>query len=50
MRVSLFGLMPYPAKGQPFHRGVEVQVLENAYGEYAPLHDARRYLSDTAHA
>ena len=22
----------YPAKGQPFHRGVEVQVLENAYG------------------
>jgi len=22
----------YPAMGQPFHRGVEVQVLENAYG------------------
>ena len=40
----------YPAKGQPFHRGVEVQVLENAYGntrgytthgDIFPIHGAR---------
>ena len=40
----------YPAKGQPFHRGVEVQVLENEYGntrgytthgDIFPIHGAR---------
>ena len=40
----------YPAKGQPFHRGVEVQVLENAYGsggghtthgDIFPIHGAK---------
>ncbi|MBC8325822.1 MAG: DUF1080 domain-containing protein [Verrucomicrobia subdivision 3 bacterium] len=40
----------YPAKGQPFHRGVEVQVLENKYGntrgytthgDIFPIHGAR---------
>jgi len=40
----------YTAKGQPFHRGVEVQVLENAYGntrgytthgDIFPIHGAK---------
>ncbi len=39
-----------PARGQPFHRGIEVQVLENAYGntrshtthgDIFPIHGAR---------
>jgi len=38
------------ARGQPFHRGIEVQVLENAYGQSQshtthgdifPIHGAR---------
>ena len=34
------------AKGVPFHRSIEVQVLENAYGQSTTSHNSWRYLPD----
>ena len=32
------------SRGVPFHRGIEVQVLENAYGNTRGSHHSRRHL------